>query len=40
MRYYIEPRTRKYAKGYGWLSSARINRKQLWEKELDATKKK
>ena len=40
MRYYIEPRTRRYAKGYGWLSSARKYRKQLWQKELDATKKK
>ena len=34
-RYYIEPRTRKYVKEYGFLSFARKYKKQL----LDSSKK-
>ena len=41
-RYSIEPRTRKYVKGYGFLSFARnfFNkyRKQLLDRKLDALK--
>ena len=38
MRYSIEPRTRIYVKGYGFLSFARKYRKQLLDKGLDALK--
>ena len=38
-RYSIEPRTRKYVKGYGFLSFARKFKKQLLDKGLDASKK-
>ena len=38
MRYSIEPRTRKYVKGYGFLSFARKYQKQLLDKGLDASK--
>ena len=37
-RYSIEPRTRKHAKGYGFLSFARKNKKQLFDTGLDALK--
>ena len=37
-RYSIEPRTRKYAKGYGFLSFARKNKKQLFDTGVDALK--
>ena len=37
-RYSIEPRTRKYVKGYGFLSFARKYRKQLMDNGLDALK--
>ena len=37
-RYSIEPRTRKYVKGYGFLSFARKYKKQLLDTELDAVK--
>ena len=37
-RYSLEPRTRKYAKVYGFLSSARKYKKQLLDTELDAVK--
>ena len=33
-RYSIEPRTRKYVKGYGFLSFARKRKKQLLDKGL------
>ena len=36
--YSIEPRTRKYVRGYGFLSFARKYRKQLLGKELDVLK--
>ena len=39
MRYSIEPRTRKYVKGYWFLSFARKYKKQLMDKGLDASKK-
>ena len=39
MRYSIEPRTRKYVKGYGFLSFARKYKKQLLDKGQDASKK-
>ena len=39
MWYSIEPRTRKYVKGYGFLSFARKYKKQLMDKGLDASKK-
>ena len=38
-RYSIEPRTRKYVKGYGFLSFARKYKKEILVKELDASKK-
>ena len=38
-RYSIETRTRKYVKGYGFLSFARKYEKQLWNTGLDASKK-
>ena len=38
-RYSIEPRTRKYVKGYGFLSFARKYKKQILDKGLDASKK-
>ena len=38
-RYSIEPRTRKYVKGYGLLSFARKYKKQLLDTGLDTTKK-
>ena len=38
MRYSIEPRTRKYVKGYGFLSFERECRKQLLDTGLDAVK--
>ena len=37
-RYSIEPRTRKYVKGYGFLPFARKYRKQLLDAGLDALK--
>ena len=37
-RYSIEPRTRKYVKGYGFLSFEREFRKQLLDTGLDAVK--
>ena len=37
-RYYIEPRTRKYVKGYGFLSFARKHDKQLLDTGQDAIK--
>ena len=41
-QYSIEPRTRKYVKGYGFLSFARNfsnqYKKQLWDTGLDALK--
>ena len=37
--YSTEPRTRKYVKGYGFLSLARKYRKQLLDTGLDASKK-
>ena len=39
MQYSIEPRTRKYVKGYGFLSFATKYKKQLVDKGLDASKK-
>ena len=36
MQYSIEPRTRKYVKGYGFLSFATKYKKQLLDKGLDA----
>ena len=38
-QYSIEPRTRKYAKEYGFLSFARKCKKQLLDTGLDASKK-
>ena len=38
-RYYIESRTRKYVKGYGFLSFAKKDKKQLLDKGLDTSKK-
>ena len=38
-RYSIEPRTRKYVKGYGFLSFARKYKKQFLNTGLDASKK-
>ena len=42
-RYYIEPSTRKYVKGYRFLSFARNlsnkYKKQLWDTGLEAPKK-
>ena len=38
LRYSIEPRTRKYVKGYGLLSFARKYKKQLLNTRLDAVK--
>ena len=38
-QYSTEPRTRKYVKGYGFLSSARKYKKQLLDIGLDASKK-
>ena len=37
-QYSIEPRTRKYVKGYGFLSVARKYKKQLLDTGLDAVK--
>ena len=37
-QYSIEPRTRKYVKGYGLLSFGRKYRKQLLDTELDSLK--
>ena len=37
-RYSIEPRTRKYVKGYGFLSFARKYKKQLLDTGLDCLK--
>ena len=37
-RYSIEPRTRKYVKGYGFLSFARKYKKQLLDTGLNAFK--
>ena len=37
-RYSIEPRTRKYIKGYGFLSFTRKYEKQLLNTRLDAVK--
>ena len=37
-RYFIEPRTRKYVKGYGFSSFARKYRKQLFDTGLDPLK--
>ena len=39
MQYSIEPRTREYVKGYGFLLFARKYQKQLLDKGLDASKK-
>ena len=36
--YFIEPRTRKYVKGYGFLSFARKYKKQLLDTRLDSLK--
>ena len=38
-RYCIEPKTRKYAKGYGFLSLAKKYKKQILNKGLDVSKK-
>ena len=38
-RYSTEPRTRKYAKGYGFLSFAKKYKKQLLDTALNASKK-
>ena len=38
-RYSIEPKTRKYVKGYGFLSLARKYKKQILNKGLDASRK-
>ena len=38
-RHPIEPKTRKYVKGYGFLSFARKYKKQILDKGLDASKK-
>ena len=39
MQYSIEPRTRKYVKGYEFLSFAKKYKKQLLDKGLDASKR-
>ena len=39
MRYSVEPRTRKYGEGYGFLSFPRKYKKQLLDTGLDASKK-
>ena len=39
MRYSVEPRTRKYVEGYGFLSFPRKYKKQLLDTGLDASKK-
>ena len=39
IEYSIEQRTRKYVKGYSFLSLARKYKKQLLNKGLDASKK-
>ena len=36
---FIEPRTRKYVRGYGFLSFAKKYRKQILDKGLNASKK-
>ena len=36
--YSIEPRTRKYVKGYGFVGFARKYKRQLLDKELDSLK--
>ena len=38
MQYSVELRTRKYVKGYGFLSFARKYKKQLLDTRLDAVK--
>ena len=38
MKYFIEPRTRKYFKGYGFFFFARKYKKQLSDTGLDASK--
>ena len=38
IRYSIKPRTRKYVKGYGYLSVPRKYKKQLLDTGLDAVK--
>ena len=38
MRYFIEPRTRKYVKGYGFLLFARKYKKWILDTRLDASK--
>ena len=37
-RYFIEPSTRKYVKGWLFLSFTRKYRKKLWDTGLDALK--
>ena len=37
-RYSIEPRTKKYIKGYGFLSFARKHKKQLLDTGINASK--
>ena len=39
LQYYMEPRSRKYAKGYGLLSLAKKYKKQLFDKRIVAFKK-
>ena len=39
-QYSVEPRTRKYVKGYGFLSFTTKYKKQLFDKGLDTSKKK
>ena len=39
MQCFIEPRTRKYVRGYGFLSFAKKYRKQILDKGLNASKK-
>ena len=38
MEYFIEPKTRKYVKGYGFFSFARKYKKQLLDTGLDSLK--
>ena len=38
-QYFIEPKTRKYVKRYGFLSFAIKYQKQIFDKGLDASKK-
>ena len=38
-QYSIEPKTRKYVKGFGFLPFARKHKKQILDKRLDASKK-